>query len=212
MARDGLPFVVGGIGVGLAFIALWLVFRWEPWRVLGVVSIIFGLFCAFFFRDPDRVTPAEPGAVVSPADGKVVEIARENDRYVGPDAQRVSVFLSIFDVHVNRVPISGRVAGVEYRRGKYLVAFAGKASAGNEQTHVGIETERGIVAFKQIAGFIARRIVCTLSPNDSVQVGQRCGLIRFGSRVDIIMPPEARVRVARGQRVVGGQTIIGVLP
>lgn len=212
MAREGLPFVLGGLGVGVAFIALWFVLGWEAWRVLGAVSIVVGVFCVFFFRDPDRAIPEKAGVVVSPGDGRVVDVADEDDQYVGKGARRVSVFLSLFDVHVNRVPATGRVTGVEYRQGKFLLAFADKASSDNERTHIGIETERGTIAFKQIAGFIARRIVCTLSPNQSVQIGQRCGLIRFGSRVDIILPPNATLCVKLGQRVVGGVTVIGVLP
>jgi phosphatidylserine decarboxylase len=212
VARDGLPFVLAGVGAGLALLALWFVLRWEAFRLLGVVGIVFGLFCAYFFRDPARTAPREPGVVVSPGDGRVVEIVTEDDAYVGARATRVSVFLSVFDVHVNRVPLSGRVTGVEYHPGKYLVAFNDKASADNEQTHIGIANGRGTVAFKQIAGLIARRIVCTLRPEQAVEIGQRCGLIRFGSRVDVILPPGAELRVARGQRVVGGETVVGVLP
>jgi len=212
MAKDGVPFVLGSFGVAILCVALWLVLRWEVWRVLGVISFVFGAFCAYFFRDPDRAIPQEAGAVVSPGDGKVVEIVAEDDRYVGKGAQRVSIFLSLFDVHVNRVPVSGSVAGVTYNPGKYLLAFDEKASANNEQTHIGIKSERGPVAFKQIAGFIARRIVCTLTPGDSVRIGDRCGLIRFGSRVDILLPPGAMLRVQRGQRVRGGETIVGLLP
>jgi len=210
--RAGLPFALGGIGAALFCVGLWLGLGWEVWRVLGVLSSIFTLFCILFFRDPERLPPAGEGLVVSPADGKVVEIVTEDDPHVGPDAQRVSIFLSILSVHVNRIPMSGHVAAVDYRPGRYLMAFAGKASQDNEQTHIGLVGARGAVAFKQIAGFIARRIVCTLSVGDSVRAGDRCGLIRFGSRVDVILPPDARLRVGLGEHVRGGETIIGELP
>ena len=209
MNKAGLPFVLGAFGVAIVLFAIWYALRWEPWRVLATLAGIFGLFCLWFFRDPVRVVPVREGAIISPADGKVVEIVTENDPYVGPGARRVSVFLSVFDVHVNRVPITGEVTAVKYNPGKFLVAFAEKASEVNEQTHIAIKSTRGTVAFKQIAGLIARRIICTLEPGEMVVTGERCGLIRFGSRVDIIMPPDARVLVKIGERVRGGESVIG---
>lgn len=212
MAREGLPFVLGGVLLGVLLFALWFHVRFDVLRVLGAIALAFGAFSLFFFRDPLRSPPAGEGLVLSPADGKVVEIVVEDDEFVGAKAKRVSVFLSVFDVHINRNPISGNVIGMVYRPGKYLMAFDEKASANNEQTHIAIRNERGVVAFKQIAGFIARRIVCKLKQGDVVRAGDKCGLIRFGSRVDIIMPPDADVRVRIGERVIGGKTVVGVLP
>jgi len=212
VAKEGLPFVLGGVLAGILLLAAWHALNWEPLRVLGILALVFGAFSLFFFRDPRRIPPAGEGLVLSPADGKVVEIVREDDPYAGANATRVSIFLSVLDVHVNRNPISGSVTAMVYRPGKYLMAFNEKASADNEQTHIAIKGERGTVAFKQIAGFIARRIVCRLKVGDTVRAGDRCGLIRFGSRVDVIVPPDASIRVAVGQRAVGGKTVIGVLP
>jgi len=212
VAREGIPFVVGAIVLAAVFLGLWYGMRWESWRVLGIIWVVLAVFCAYFFRDPDRVAPDVAGAVVSPGDGRVIEVVTEDDPYVGDAALRVSVFLSVFDVHVNRVPVSGVVEAVDYREGKYLMAFNEKASAENEQSHIAIRNERGTVAFKQIAGLIARRIVCRLSPGDTVTVGERFGLIRFGSRVDIVLPPDATVMVKPGDRAKAGETVIGILP
>ena len=219
MAKEGYPFILGGLGVAALLLAGWYVLRaggycTSAWVVfsLGMVSLVFGLFSSYFFRDPERNIPTDTGAVVSPGDGKVVEIVREDDPFVGPNAHRVSIFLTVFNVHVNRVPISGTVAAVRYIPGKFLAAFNDKASHDNEQTHIAVTGERGTVSFKQIAGLIARRIVYTVSEGDSVTIGQRCGLIRFGSRVDVILPPEAEIRVRVGETARGGETIIGILP
>lgn len=159
-------------------------------------------FCLYFFRDPERVIPSGPVAV-SPADGKVVALAPE-----GPTAQRVSIFLNIFDVHVNRAPIGGTVGKVEYQKGRFLVASREEASLRNEQNIVTVQGEDTCVLFKQIAGLIARRIVFTKKPGDRVAAGERIGLIKFGSRVDVVFGPEWEILVRPGMRVAAGSSMI----
>jgi phosphatidylserine decarboxylase len=166
----------------------------------------------FFFRDPDRSPPSEPGVVVAAADGKVVciEDAGTND-YLGGGAVQVSIFLSVFDVHVNRIPISGVVDFVKWRPGSFLLAYKAEASAENEQSIIGIRSGTTRIVVKQIAGILARRIVCRLQGRETVRAGDRFGLIRFGSRVDLILPSGAELRVAVGDRVRAGETIIGAI-
>jgi phosphatidylserine decarboxylase len=205
IAREGWPF----IGTLLALAAL-LAWRY-PW--LGAVFLVLGLFCAFFFRDPERTIPAGDGLVVSPADGKVVVVAKAPDGSAGgPGAQQVSIFLSVFDVHVNRSPVAGRIERVDYHKGEFMPAWDEKASLRNEQNTVTVETAGRRVVFKQIAGLIARRIVFRKQPGDVVQRGERVGLIRFGSRTDLLLPPEAKLRVRPGDRVQGGASVIADLP
>jgi phosphatidylserine decarboxylase len=183
-------------------------------RYYGIAGtlLVLGLFCAFFFRDPERTTPDGPGLVVSPADGKVVGILQPADGPLGPGSTQISIFLSIFDVHVNRTPISGRIERVEYNKGEFLPAFDDKASLRNEQNSVVVRDGDRRVAFKQIAGLIARRIVFRKQVDDAVTRGERVGLIKFGSRVDVFFPPGSTLRVKRGDRVQAGASVLGVLP
>jgi len=167
----------------------------------GIPLFILALFCLWFFRDPDRAIPAGPVAV-SPADGKVVAVASENG------GTRVSIFLNIFDVHVNRSPIAGTIKSVKYQTGKFLVASREAASTENEMNTVVVEGDGTTVEFKQIAGLIARRIVFWKKPGDAVERGQRVGLIKFGSRVDVRFGPEWEVAVVEGQRVSAGSSVI----
>lgn len=179
---------------------------------VGLFSAAF-LFTLYFFRDPERTPPRVQNLVVSPADGKVVRIQEIFEpEFLNADGVQVSIFLSPFDVHVNRVPVSGRVAYYRYIKGDYLVAFDDKASARNERTHIGIENGAVRILFRQIAGFIARRIVCTLREGDSVTCGDRFGMIKFGSRVDVVVPREAELKVSLQDSVVGGETVLAVLP
>ena len=159
----------------------------------------------YFFRDPDREVPAGPVAV-SPADGKVVVVKAENG------GQRISIFLNVFDVHVNRSPVSGTVKLAEFRQGQFMNAMKPESVLNNEQTLIVIDAGRYDVSFKQIAGLLARRIVCTVKPGDRVERGQRVGLIKFGSRVDVLMPAEANLKVKTGSRVRGGSTVLAVIP
>jgi phosphatidylserine decarboxylase len=186
--------------------------RW-PWA--GGVLVFLGLFTAFFFRDPERSAPADPRLVLSPADGKVVVAGpAPAGNPLGEGASQVSVFLSVFDVHVNRAPIGGRISRVEYHEGQFLPAFQEKASLANEQNSVTIDDAGGgrSVAFKQIAGLIARRIVFKKKVGDTVAAGERVGMIKFGSRVDIFLPRDVRLRVAKGDRVVAGVSPVGDRP
>ena len=200
------------LGGAAATAALW--FLWPKSLPLAAAALLLTAFMAWFFRDPERVPPDEPGVVISPADGKIVFCGDcAPGRYNGEPGKMVSVFMDVFDVHVNRAPVSGKVASVRYNPGKFHVASVDKASLDNEQNGVVLETPGGHkVSYVQIAGLIARRIVCYLSEGDIVKQGQRVGMIRFGSRVDIIIPASATLRVKKGDRVRAGESIVGVLP
>ena len=192
---DGIYYALA-LGAGGVFLS-WAV---GPWYALPL-WVLAG-FCLYFFRDPERAIPGGPVAV-SPADGKVVAVKPE-----GPTANRVSIFLNIFDVHVNRTPIAGTVCSVQYQRGQFLVASREEASAQNEQNIITVQGDGTCVIFKQIAGLIARRVVCRKKPGDRVETGERIGLIKFGSRVDVLFGPEWEIAVEVGMRVRAGSTII----
>ena len=203
MAREGIPFVLIGLFIAIAFIfaGIW-------W--LAVVFIALAAFTAYFFRDPDREVTNEENLVVSAADGRVTRIEKLNPENAdSPNV--VSVFLSIFDVHINRSPIAGEIAEVVYSKGKFVIATREDASQINEQNALTIKNERMTIVCKQIAGVLARRIVCWKRAGDRVRLGERFGLIRFGSRTDLILPPEVEIAVKVGDRVRGGVTIIGRL-
>jgi len=190
-----------------------LSFVWPRTLPASVFGILITVFIGWFFRNPDRFPPALAGAVISPADGKIV-YAGDNPpgRYFGEPGKRVSVFMSLFDVHVNRAPVSGRVVSVQYHPGRFLAANVEKASLANEQNGVLLETPDGHrVAYVQIAGFIARRVVCDVAPGDTVRAGQRVGIICFGSRVDILLPASASLNVRVGDRVRAGESVVGVV-
>ena len=167
----------------------------------GIPFYILAVFCLWFFRDPDRQVPDGPVAV-SPADGKVILIKRK------PESTRVSIFLNVFDVHVNRAPIAGKVIDVAYKQGKFLVASKDEASMDNEMNTLTIDGHGTVVQFSQIAGLIARRIVCYKKPGDFVTAGERIGLIKFGSRVDVTFGPEWQLEVQEGQRVSAGSSVL----
>ncbi|MDA8123196.1 MAG: phosphatidylserine decarboxylase family protein [Deltaproteobacteria bacterium] len=208
IALEGVPFV---LATAAATVAVYFV--WPKSVPLAVTGLLLTAFVAWFFRDPERVTPGEPGAVISPADGRVVFCGEcPPGRYNAEPGKKVSVFMSVFDVHVNRAPVSGKVTAVRYNPGKFFVASVDKASLENEQNGVSLETPGGqTVSYVQIAGLIARRIVCRLSEGDMVKQGQRVGMIRFGSRVDIFLPQSAALRVRMGDRVRAGESVVGVL-
>lgn len=190
-----------------------LVFGNLAWKIV-CATLGAGIF-AFtlnFFRDPDRMTPAVTGGIISPADGKIVSIGEVDEpEYLGGKARQVCIFMSPFNVHVNRFPVSGRVGFFRYIEGKYTVAFAEKSSVLNERTLIGIDTGTFKVLFKQIAGFVARRIVCPVSVGDSAVAGERFGMIKFGSRVDVLMPMNAELRIALNQEVVAGETVLATV-
>ncbi|HEV2297931.1 MAG TPA: phosphatidylserine decarboxylase family protein [Candidatus Acidoferrales bacterium] len=202
MVKDGYRFALLPLILGIVLLA----FRW--WW--ATVFVVLGLFVLYFFRDPERQLPRDPDVVVSPADGRVVEIV---DEQIGARAgKRISIFLSIFDVHVNRAPVAGRISRLEYKPGRFMAAWKGKASAENEQNLVALQTPRGEMTFKQIAGWVARRIVFWKRQGDEVLLGERVGMIRFGSRVDVWLPQGAEILVRRGQKVSGGSTVLGRWP
>ena len=180
------------------------------WYVIAVVLVFLALFVFSFFRDPDRVIPAEPRAVVSPADGRVVVVMDEES--AGRPGQRVSIFLAIWNVHVNRAPASGTIAKMDYRPGKFLAAMRERASFENEQNVFTLSTESGEMVFKQIAGLIARRVVSWKKAGEQVMRGERIGLVRFGSRVDVWLPKGAEILVKVGENVKGGASVIARWP
>ena len=195
MVRDGLYY-----GATLTTLGVLFAYLTRPW--VGLPLFILAAFCLYFFRDPERQVPSGPVAV-SPADGKVVAVRPE-----GASERRVSIFLNIFDVHVNRTPIGGTITRVQYRKGRFLVASKELASLANEQNTVVVEGNGTRVVFKQIAGLIARRIVCTKKAGDRVEAGERIGLIKFGSRVDVMFGPEWDILVREGMHVAAGSSIL----
>ena len=178
--------------------------------IYGIMGVTF-LFCLNFFRDPKRTIPMDESLVVSPADGKVIKVTQINDPDVGEDANLISIFLNVFNVHVNRVPIDGKVEFSEMKKGKFLAAFDHKASDVNEQVITLLSHPSGKYKIKQIAGLVARRILCYAKSGIKMHKGGRLGFIRFGSRTDLILPSHVNVRVEVGQKVIGGETIIGQL-
>lgn len=176
--------------------------------LIGVATLLF-IFTLNFFRDPERTPPDGDHLILSPADGTVIKIEEVvEERYIKGDSKLVCIFMSPVNVHVNRNPISGTVGYYEYVPGEYFAAFEDKASLKNEQTHIGLENSYGKVFFKQIAGFVARRIVADLNVGDTMERGKRFGMIKFGSRVDIYVPKHAEIKVSLNQKTVAGETVI----
>ncbi|RAI60572.1 phosphatidylserine decarboxylase [Roseicella frigidaeris] len=205
----GRPFIYGGLAV--AVLGGWLLGGWLFW-----LGLLFTLFCLYFFRDPHRVPPERERLVLAPADGHVVSVGPAvppEELGLGPAARwRVAIFLSVLDVHVNRVPAEGVVTRIAYRHGKYLNASLDKASVDNERNAIALRLPDGRdMAVVQIAGLIARRILCSLREGDRVQAGDRFGIIRFGSRTDLYLPEGVRPLVAEGQTMIGGETVIADL-
>jgi phosphatidylserine decarboxylase len=203
MVRDGYFYA---LGMGVVAVLLWLLTQKVS---LTSLPVLLALLFLWFFRDPERMVPMGPGEIVSPADGLVTQV--EWIETSGGTRLRYSIFLSVFDVHVNRAPVAGTVRAVEYREGKFLNAMKRVSAVLNEQTLVVIDAGGYEVSYKQIAGLLARRIVCAVKVGDRVQRGQRVGMIKFGSRVDVLMPADAVPRADQGTRVRGGSTILAVL-
>ncbi|MBI1979654.1 MAG: phosphatidylserine decarboxylase family protein, partial [Elusimicrobia bacterium] len=180
-------------------------------RFLGALFLILGFFCVFFFRDPEREISSDPSVVLSPGDGKILEVTEEPSPYWNGSAKVVKIFLSIFDVHVQRSPLAGDVLAIDYHKGKFLDARHPKASSENESNSVLIQNGKLQIAVKQIAGLIARRIVCWVRKGESVTAGQRIGLIRFGSQVDLFLPKNVELCVSPGEKVVGGVSILAII-
>jgi phosphatidylserine decarboxylase len=204
MVRDGYIY-----GLSLLAVAGLLVWTTQIWA-WGIAPVLLAAFFLWFFRDPKRTVPADPGLIVSPGDGLVTETVTISTPQ-GP-RQRVSIFLSVFDVHVNRSPIAGVIKAVRYRKGQYLNAMNPDSAQHNERNVVTVSGQGTEIVFKQIAGLLARRIVFNLREGDTVERGQRVGLIKFGSRVDVLLPEEATLRVKVGQRVKGGSSVIAAMP
>src|SRR6267154_144810 len=199
MVKEGYYFGVPPLALGGVSFLL-------HWYVAAVVLVLLALFVFSFFRDPERVIPAEPGAVVSPGDGRVVVVTDEE--YEGRPGKRVSIFLAVWNVHVNRSPAAGTITKMQYRPGKFLAAMLERASVENEQNVFTLSTEAGEMVFKQIAGLIARRVVSWKKAGDQVLRGERVGLVRFGSRVDVWLPRDAEILVKLGQNVKGGSSVL----
>jgi phosphatidylserine decarboxylase len=200
IAREGWPFILPLLA--LAVIAL-VIIPAAGWFLLAVAA-----FVAYFFRDPERSIPTAPGLLLAPADGKIVAMSPQAIPSVQPSGTVVSVFLSVFDVHINRAPMAGIVEDVHYQPGKFLPAFRSDASVINEQNSVTFRGGSTRVVVKQIAGILARRIVCRVKPGDQVSAGERFGLIRFGSRVDILIPHGFTIHACLGQHIRGGESVL----
>ena len=205
-AKEGIPFI--GAAAGVTLLAGWL-----GWTSVTVGAAILTLFVSWFFRNPYRVVPMGPRLVLAPGDGKVIAIEEEFEpRFIKDRSIRISIFLNVFDVHINRVPCEGVIEEVQYQPGLFLVASKPDATLRNEQNALMIRTVQGVkVLCVQVAGLIARRIVCWISPGDQAIRGERFGLIRFGSRMDTFLPVGTVINVAVGDRVKGGETILGEL-
>jgi len=208
VAREGIPFIIFGIICTLFFVYIGYLY---VTILLGIVTI----FIISFFRDPDREKNVQDDTVLTPADGRILDIQhlKDTNNPLDEPAVKVSIFMSLFDVHVNRVPTTGRISKITYSSGKFFSASLDKASEHNENNSITIQMNNGEkIVFVQIAGLIARRIVCWLKESDNVIAGQRCGLIRFGSRVDIYLPRDSRIIVQPRDKVKAGETILGYLP
>ena len=212
-AREGLIFIVIAALIAAATYALALSLRSWPLWLLAFVFTVLAIWVAYFFRDPERSGERGDRIVIAPADGKVVlDTIVEEPAFMGGRSRRISIFMNVFNVHVNRYPVSGTVRYLHYNPGKFLNAAAEKSSLENEQMSVGIETPEGRVLVRQIAGLIARRIVTYSKEGEQVQQGQRMGLIRFGSRVDVFLPVDATVRVKIGELTTAGTSVIAEMP
>jgi phosphatidylserine decarboxylase len=204
MVRDGYYYA---LGCTVAAILL----GWLTWPILGIIPLLLAAFFLWFFRDPERAIPDIPGAMVSCADGKVTDVSTVQQG--GQPLTRISIFLNVFNVHVNRAPVSGVITNLEYKRGKFQNAMGAESAERNEQNICTLRCDNGqVVVFKQIAGLLARRIVFFYKVGDRVERGQRVGLIKFGSRCDVILPAGAQVAVKVGDNVAGGSTILASLP
>jgi phosphatidylserine decarboxylase len=210
-AKDGYS----NIGAAIAFaivlcVAAWFINHWSAWLLYGAAGLLTA-FILYFFRDPDRELPADDSLIVSPADGKVVSITEtEEPLYIDGKARQISIFLSPLDVHVNRLPATGTIEYVKYNPGVYLMAWDDRASSMNERADFGLRHRGGVkLFFRQITGFMARRIVYHLEEGEQVNAGERFGMMKFGSRMDVLLPAEVKVEVEEGDRTVAAETVLG---
>ncbi|MCY4157999.1 MAG: phosphatidylserine decarboxylase family protein [Bacteroidetes bacterium] len=218
IAREGWPSIIGAFFIGLTLSGILLIMPGVPqWIEAAMVPLFLpglGLMTVYFFRDPDREVPLNTESLIlAPSDGKIVEIIKEKEPlFINDQVWRISIFLSVLDVHVNRVPACGKVTYLAYKQGEFRVAWHPKSSTLNEQSQIGIEHPSGNrILFKQIAGRLARRIVYRLSEGDQVRAGERFGLIRFGSRMDVLIPSDISIEVKVGDRVSAGMSVLGVI-
>ena len=205
MDRDGFYFFLPFVLISFIFMYLFHKYLNIYFVYLGVISFTLACMFVLFFRDPVRKIPEGDNLIVAPADGKIVESEKTDTQIV------ISIFLSVFDVHVNRIPVTGTIERVTYRPGKFKAAFKKSASDLNERFEIEIKTDKYNVTVHQIAGVLARRVVCRLKTGQSVEMGDRFGLIRFGSRTDLFLPASAKIDIKKGQKVRGGETVIGRL-
>lgn len=211
IAAEGYPFITGAV-----LIAVVLAVLGSKIPVFFILAVFFGalaLFIVFFFRNPERTTPADENAIIAPADGVVIYLGPSREEHLGEEMTKISIFMSVFNVHVNRAPITGKVLDTFYIKGKFLDVRDERATFENEQSGLIIETVKGMkMVVVQVAGLIARRIVCYAAKGDHLVRGKRYGLIRFGSRLDVYLPSETAVSVRMGDKTVAGETILGLLP
>jgi phosphatidylserine decarboxylase len=212
VAPEGWPFIKTGLALDFALALVW--YAWPGWAIaLPAVGLVVTVWLFVFFRDPEREGPRGDHLVISPADGRICSIAQvEESLYLHRRATRISVFMNVFNVHVNRYPVSGEIEVAHYNPGEFMIASHDKASLVNEQSSIGIRSPRGTVLVRQIAGSIARRIVTDGNPGDVVAQGERMGMIRFGSRVDVFLDPSVVVKVSLGDTVYAGRTVLAELP
>lgn len=203
MVKEGYYFGLPPLALGAAALLL-------RWTIAGAILVFLAAFIFYFFRDPERVIPADPGAVVSPADGRVVVVTEEEN--AGRPGKRISIFLAIWNVHVNRSPAAGVITDLKYCPGKFAAAMRESASTQNEQNVISLSTDAGEITFKQIAGLIARRVVCWKKSGDRVARGERIGLVRFGSRTDLWLPRDSELLVQVGDHVKGGSSVVAYWP
>ncbi len=205
VAREGWPFIVL---IGLLSLSFYIFDA----KIAALAGIVLTIFCIFFFRNPNRMIPGENGSVVAPADGRVMDIMTlAENQFLHTDAIRVRIFLSLFNVHINRTPISGRVEWVKKVPGVYLAAYKDEASFLNARNYVGIDTSWGKILVVQITGLVARRLVCWVQPGDILKTGERFGLIRFGSCTEVYLPVGTEILVSPGQKLKGGESLIAKL-
>jgi phosphatidylserine decarboxylase len=210
VASEGYPFIQGALIFAVTLIVIFLLWVWWPALIIGLAFCLLAGACAAFFRNPARRVPADDSVLVAPADGKVLQIREVDDEYVGA-AFRIDIFLSILDVHINRAPASGTVDFIQYRPGRFISAFKDKASDQNERNDIGISGKWGRMRVAQIAGSVARRIVCHVREREAIAMGQICGMIRFGSRTELTFSRIYAPCVKEGQHVTGGETVMGKL-
>jgi phosphatidylserine decarboxylase len=206
IAVEGYPIILGAVFVTLVLALL-------SWKIPALLALGVTFFIVYFFRNPQRITPDGENLVLAPADGVVVYLGNAPENHLGEEMLKISIFMSVFNVHINRVPLSGRVLDTFYVRGKFLDARDEKATFENEQSGLILETENGVkIVVVQVAGLIARRIISYPEKGDTLRRGSRYGLIRFGSRLDVYLPKDIDLKVAIGDRTVAGETVLGCLP